>query len=270
MSKKYIFNSSMPRSGSELMQCILHQNPDIYGSATSPVLEYWFGARRNRNTPEAQSQPQALMDKAFLGFCRAGIDGYYDQLTDRPVVCDKSRGWAFYYRMLEQVLEEKPKMICMVRDLRDIFASMENIFRKTRHMPAGPDNPQEMRNITVEGRVQHWENTQPIGLGLQRLYDAKAQGFLKDIHVVRYEDLTANPKETMEGVYKYLELPSYDHNFDNVTKEVLENDQVYGVYGDHSIKNKVEVNPSSHMEVLGLDVSNYIVNKHRWYYDVFY
>ena len=61
MEKQFIFNSSMPRSGSELLQCILHQNDNIYASSTSPVLEYWFGARGNQNLPEVRSQPQELM-----------------------------------------------------------------------------------------------------------------------------------------------------------------------------------------------------------------
>jgi hypothetical protein len=78
--KSFIFNSSMPRSGSELLQVLLHQNPSIYGSPTSPLLEYWFGARQNQTLPEVQAQPEDLMERAFLGFCRKGMDGYYDRL----------------------------------------------------------------------------------------------------------------------------------------------------------------------------------------------
>lgn len=54
--QRLFFNSSMPRSGSELLQVILHQNPLIYASSTSPLLEYQFGARNNYNLPEVMSQ----------------------------------------------------------------------------------------------------------------------------------------------------------------------------------------------------------------------
>jgi hypothetical protein len=58
--QKMFFNSSMPRSGSELLQVILHQNPLIYASSTSPLLEYQFGARVNYNLPEVTSQNAEL------------------------------------------------------------------------------------------------------------------------------------------------------------------------------------------------------------------
>jgi membrane-associated HD superfamily phosphohydrolase len=59
----------MPRSGSELLQCILHQNPRIYASTTSPVLEYIFAIRQNFDLPEVKSQDPALMKEAFLEVC---------------------------------------------------------------------------------------------------------------------------------------------------------------------------------------------------------
>lgn len=260
----------MPRSGSELLQVLFDQNPEIYGSPTSPLLEYWFGARANRNTVEAQSQPQALMDDAFFGFCKGGMEGYYSNITEKPIVLDKSRGWIAYYKFLESVIEAKPKMVCMVRDLREIFTSMEKVYRKTRHLPVGPDNPSAMENITIEGRITHWERSQPIGLGLERLYDAKVQGYLQDVHIVRFEDLTTYPKATMQGIYEYLELPYFKHDFNNIIKSVEENDQAYGVYGDHKVKSKITSMPFTHNEIIGTALSDYLLEKYEWYFSDFY
>ena len=69
MKKKFIFNASIPRSGSELIQVLLSQNPKIYGSATSPLLEYQFGARQNYDLPEVKSQDPQLMFDAFINMC---------------------------------------------------------------------------------------------------------------------------------------------------------------------------------------------------------
>ena len=91
--KQFIFNSSMPRSGSELMQVVLDQNPDIYGSATSPVLGFCEGARNHMTTPEVQSQPEGLMRSAMLIYCKHGMSGFYEAITEKPIICDKSRGW---------------------------------------------------------------------------------------------------------------------------------------------------------------------------------
>jgi len=85
------FNTSMPRSGSELLQVILHQNPSVYASSTSPLLEYQFAARQNFSLPEVQSQPLELMETAFLSMCRSMAEGYYSAITDRPYIIDKNR-----------------------------------------------------------------------------------------------------------------------------------------------------------------------------------
>jgi hypothetical protein len=45
--EKLFFQSSLPRAGSTLLQNILAQNPSIYATPTSGVLELIFAARGN-------------------------------------------------------------------------------------------------------------------------------------------------------------------------------------------------------------------------------
>ena len=117
-------NSSLPRSGSELLQALLSQHPLVYASATSPLLEYWFGAYKNFDLPEVKSQNQLLMKKAFCSFCHSGAHGYYRALTDKPFVIDKSRGWLEYAEWLWDVFPNA-KIVSMVRKVEDIVASLE-------------------------------------------------------------------------------------------------------------------------------------------------
>jgi len=259
------FNSSMPRSGSELLQVILHQNPAIYASPTSPLLEYQFGARSNFELPEVQSQPSELMQSAFASMCRGMADSYYSAITDRTNICDKNRGWLHYFEWVQQ-WNPQPKMICMVRDLRDVFASFERIFRENRHRPVGPDNPQQLQSMTVFDRVNYWGETQPIGLALLRLVDAFQRGIADQICFVRYEDLCGNPKGTMGGIYDYLGLPKFSHDFENVVKQVYENDSLYGPYGQHAVRKSIRpVSLKAWSSVLNEDVSIHIMEKHSWF-----
>ena len=133
MEKKYFFNSSLPRAGSTLFQNIIGQNPDFYVTPTSGFLELIYGAKGNFQTsPEFKAQDQTLMDNAFFSFCKSGMDGYFNSLTDKPYVLDKNRGWSITYELTNRFYPE-PKMVCMVRDLRSIFTSMEKNFRKNPH-----------------------------------------------------------------------------------------------------------------------------------------
>jgi sulfotransferase len=267
--EKLIFNSSMPRSGSELLQVILHQNPRIYGSPTSPLLEYMYGARANYELAEVRSQEPQLMQDAFLGMCSSMANGYYDKITDRPIVCDKNRGWAHYYEWVEQWNAE-PKMICMVRDLRSIIASLERIHRANRHRPVGIDNPREMLNMTVEQRVNYWLNSQPVGLALQRTLDVFQRGIAEKVLFVRYEDLCYSPQEVMNGVYEFIGEEPFAHDFQNLKKEIVEDDSVFGVYGSHKVNSSISpAKPSGWLDVIPQGIADQIKQSAPWYFNSF-
>jgi hypothetical protein len=225
-------NSSMPRSGSELLQALLSQHPDVYASATSPLLEYWYGAYSNINLPEVRSQDAALMKKAFTGFCRQGASGYYGGVTDRPVVVDKSRGWLQYAELLWEVFPDC-KIVCTTRKIDDIVASLERIYRKH------PGHP-ETRGLprTPQARAQHWTSPGnfPLGLMLERINDRRARGPDDRILYVDYDNLVRYTKEVMRGVFKHLEIAIMDVDTQNVRKMAVEDDSYFGIFGDHSVR----------------------------------
>mgnify|MGYP003653745221 FL=1 len=268
--KSLFFNSSMPQAGSELIQVLMHQNPDIYASPTSPLLEFLFGARSNMELPEVKSQPTELMNKAFIEFCAGASKGYYEAITDRPYVIDKSRGWGHYKEWADQIVGGKSKMICMVRDIRDIISHMEKVYRANRHLPLGPDNPAEMQNMTVGQRAQHWLNSQPVGLALQRTLDIFQRGVNKDVLFVRYEDLTVQPDVEMKRIYDYLELDYFQHDYSNIKKEVIEDDSWYGPYGSHSVGGSLRPFKNDYEETLGKEISDMVYESASWYQKTFY
>jgi sulfotransferase len=264
-----IFNSSMPRSGSELLQVILHQNPAIYASPTSPLLEYQFAARGNYELPEVKSQDPETMQVAFLGMCREMAYGYYRAITDRPHVVDKNRGWSHYWEWVNQ-WHPNPKMICMVRDLRSVIASMERVYRANRHRPIGPDNPAQLQNMTVAERSAYWLGSAPVGLALSRTADLFQRGLAEKILFVKYEDLCNHPDATVGTVYRYLGLPEYQHDFGNLKKQVVEDDSHFGPFGSHKVKPVLaKAKKRDWAEVLPQGVAEMIVAAAPWFFSQF-
>lgn len=269
MAKQIFFQSSLPRSGSTLLQNIMGQNPDFYVTPTSGVLELFYGARANyTNSPEFKAQNAELMKSGFLHFCRYGLEGFFEGVTNKPYVIDKSRGWAVHYDFLNSFYQD-PKIICMVRDLRGVFASMEKNFRKSQHMDSGIVNHMEMIGTTVEKRIDVWANSQPVGMSLERLSEVFRQGIAEKMLFIRFEDLTENPEREIKRVYEYLGLPYYQHDFKNVQQLTKEDDSVYGVYGDHKIRPEISPLKKDYNEVLGTQTSNWIKNNYKWFYDEF-
>jgi hypothetical protein len=73
----------------------------------------------------------------------------------------------------------------------------------------------------------------------------------------------------MKGVYEYLGVPHYEHDFDNIEQVTKEDDAVYGAFGDHVIRQKLEVVPSKAKDVLGKDIVDWIWNNYAWYNQAF-
>jgi sulfotransferase len=270
MASKIFYQSSLPRAGSTLLQNILAQNPAFYVTPTSGLLELIFGARLNyTNSPEFKAQDSAGMKKAFLAFSRAGMTAYFDALTDKPYVVDKSRGWGVHYDLLQMIFDEEPKIICIVRDLRQILSSLEKKFRQNPDKYRPIENHANLTGTTTLKRVSLSLQSAPVGLALDRLLEVHQRGWAKKILFVRFEDLTGQPAATMQKIYAYLGVPDFTHNFDKVAQVTQEDDQVFGIPGLHEIRPKVEPLQSDYLDVLGRDAVRHLQQQYAWYFQLF-
>lgn len=261
----------MARSGSTIFQNIMGQNPDFYVTPTSGVLELVFGARANfTNSPEFKAQDAQLMEAGFKNFCRHGMEGYYEGITAKKYVMDKSRGWAVYRPFLNEFYPN-PKIICLVRDLRAIVSSYEKIYRKNplKHDPVRDDSTG--RGTIVHKRVDEWMSaTNTIGRGVERIQETIRLGQDDKILFVKYEDLCLHPEKEMKRVYDYLEIPHFEHDFENIEQITKEDDEVYGLTSDlHTIRPNLSLPQPDYKQILGQDICNWLHTNYQWYFDRF-
>ena len=270
MSQKIFFNSSLPRSGSTLLQNILAQNPRIYSSPTSGLSDLLAQSRKEYSiNAQFKAQKEEEMRKAFTGYCKGALAGFYDGLTDKPVCVDKSREWFFYYDWLK-TFHPEPKILVCIRDLRAIFSSMEKLYLRYPDLLDQADDQLKMNMITKTKRILHWLNSVPVGVTVTRLLDALERGNTRFFHFVRFEELTTDPQRVMHGVYEYLGEPYFEHNFDEVEQRTHENDAFHLPYGRHIIRKKVEPVPNDYIEVLGRDLCGLIRSDNNIFYQTFY
>lgn len=261
----------MPRSMSTLLQCVLNQNPEIAATPTDPVLEYLYGARMNfTNSPEVKAIDPDLALKAWRGFCWGGLTGYSESYSDKPNICIKTRGGTIHYRWFESFMPYKPKMICMVRNLKGVFSSMEKIYRKKQEYHQEIQNHSNMSGTSTAKRIDSWMASPPVGLALERLQQTFLEGINKEVLYIRAEDLTSYPDREMEKIYKYLGMENYKHDFDNVEQSITEDDSVYGLTKDlHTIRSKIEPLTPDYKDILGKQVCSWIDTNLSWYQKTF-
>lgn len=270
--KKFVFVSGLPRAMTTLMCNVLANNPRIGGGETSPLLEYTYAARTNfSQTPEVKSAlTKEQMTDSFLAYCAGGIKAYAEQMTDKPIYLDKSRGWVHYADFLWRFMPEV-KIVVMVRDLRAVCASMEKKYRANPEIMDMRENPQQQDFITIEQRVNHFLNDPPLGVALKRLYNSYQTKTLLKMHVVKAEDFTSNPEKIMRGVYDFIEEPYCELDYSNIKQVTIENDRIsdFGVYGDHTIRPKIEMLKKDYNDLLGANISSQIKLGNAWFYDNF-
>lgn len=263
MIKEVFFNSSMPRSGSTLLQNILGNRPDIYATPTSPLIEYLQASKTAyTKSTSTKAQDSRQMRNAFYTYCRYATYGFFEGLTDREYAIEKSRGWGVNYDFLN-TFYPNPKIICLVRDLRDIIASMENNYRK---------NPDKARaEDSIIDRIHRWmlPQTKPVGNSISNLFEIFHRGLDKHILFVRFEDLTTNPQATMDKIHKFLEIKEYKYDFNNIKQVTFEDDKFHGIYGDHKINNVVTPVKSKAYSLLGEAICNSIYDRYQWYFEKF-
>jgi sulfotransferase len=268
--QRIFFNSSFPRSGSTLLQNILAQNPRFHPTATSGLLDLLLASRISlSSSPQFKGLDPEMTRPAFLGYCAGAMAGYYQKVTDKPVVVDKNRAWFHYYDWVK-MFHPDPRFLICIRDLRGVVSSMEKLFRKNRYRQDPTDMPDTMGMITIHNRITHWLNGVPVGLAAYRLIEALQTGTIKHFHVIRFEDLTSNPAVTMRKVYAYLGEPEFEHDFDSVQQITVEDDSQHLFYADHTIRRKVEPVRPDWNEVLGRELGDAIRTNNAAFYRTFY
>lgn len=250
MKKKIFFINGLPRSGSTLLSNILNQNPNYHATHTSGCLETIVGVRDQwHNTMEHKAHPN---DVALKNVMKAILSAYY-QDVNKEVIFDKSRGWTHYISLIEGLLEEKVKVLVPIRSIPDIMASIEKLHKKTaaiKQPPGEAENYFQMQ--TLAGRCEIWgQQNSFFGLAYARILDSIQSGYKDRMHFIHFEDLTKNPRETMQEIYEFLGEKPHKHNFNHVEQVTQEDDNLHGYVGLHDIRNKVEYVPSQAKEILG-------------------
>ena len=264
MTNKTIhFIAGFPRAGSTLLCNILNQNPRFSATATSGILDIILAIR---NQWENVNEFRAAPNKAGKNAVMKGILENYYSVEPRPVVFDKSRGWVGNIEVAEYILGRKAKILVPVRNITDILASFEKLWRKQSHEWQFPQEKTHYFDWqTVEGRSDIWMRIdQPVGIAYNKILDAVSRGFSDRLLFIEFEHLTTAPEHTMKQIYNFIGEDYYPHNFQNVEQTTSENDDIHGIPGLHIIRPTVAPLISDARQVLGEYVMKKYNNAEFW------
>ena len=261
----------MPRTGSTLLTKILNQNPEFYASTTSPapVLVRWM---RNavHNTNEFKALPSGDLGENFIHSVRGAVEGWHHKNSDK-VVFDKNRDWLSLRNIANKAFPEGKYVFC-IRDLRSIVSS----HIKLSHAHPQYCHPRDVQEASVGDNIDLILNGAEASPTANVLHNIIKSGVLEEytvkskIHIIRYEDLTSDPKKTMRELYDFLGYDQFTHSFTDIAQGEDEHDTVWSGWGEHTIRPDVVECANDYEEVLGVKNSEHILNQYKWFYDKFY
>lgn len=247
--KKLFFLSGLPRSGSTLLGSILNQNPDIHTTPTSPLSDLLCYIDESFS----KLKTQYTYDDILMGNTYASILHNFYRHIDSPYVIDKHRAWARNITPLKMFYSENPKIICTNRSIAEILSSYILLIDKNKEEKNFVDEHLKNNNIeiSIENRTETlWRSY------VSDPYESFVFGlthFRENIHIVNYDDLIDQPQNTMNEVYNFLEIDSFDHDFNNIPETLNEDKDLngWGIKDLHKIRSKLERTSPPAEEVIG-------------------
>jgi len=256
-----------PRSGSTLLCNILNQNPRFHASSTSCVA-HSVRALSNlwSHSPEVKSDllgDKDAAEKRMVRSTRAMVDAWYGDI-EAPVVFDKGRLWNHQPLALKQIFPEAHMFVC-IRDLRDIFASIEKQHAKNPILDMA-SNPLELTTYSRADQLfapQGMVGQQVVGI------EDLLRRRLPFVHLIQFETLVQNPKLVLDSIYTTLGEEGFTHDFDNVENTATDADGLYHNKFPHEGSGPVAKPKSSWQEHVPADIAGLIMQRFAGYNQAF-
>ena len=228
MNKTYNFMAGLPRSGSTVLSALLNQHPDLYASPQTDLLELMFTMQTK--IPRLQGFRAELLPASYEAVVSEMPNVFYSPIS-KPVVIDHNRGWGLPYNWdnLSGLLNQQGKVILTIRPILEVLASFLKIAEATEAKAGQP------AYLNPELLVSHYRSKQDAQVDYLMTPNGEIDRAIFSIAnllkhhrdkvlIVWFDDLLDKPYDTMHSIYRFLGLPSFGNDFDNIIPADKHND----------------------------------------------
>jgi sulfotransferase len=243
--KEFFFLAGMQRSGATVLSSILNQNKDMWVTPASPLFRMMFTQAQSHNELENidYNRSEAIDDVI------ATIPHAFYQDKSAKYIIDKNLNWPSPQgvEVITKYITKNVKFICPVRNILDILVSFDTIINA---------HPDSKNNIMDEQVLATTNADKPLAdrradfLMLQNKDVALSLKFMKHalvpeyrhlFHFVDYDDFINNPQKEINKIYDFLEIPKYNHEFENIVDSSgISRESLTGIKDLHAIRPKVQ------------------------------
>ncbi len=203
---------------------------------TGPVGSMVEAMLRNMSL---RNENAVFLDDAMReAMIRAIFATFYAAVPADHVVFDTNRSWCSKLPLLT-TLFPKARVLCCVREVPEVYDSIERLVRKNKFQPSGMFGFEA--GGTVYSRVEHLSGTGMVGFAWNALREAFCGEESGCLLAITYRTLTTDPKKAMDAIYEFIGEPPFEHDFDNLEFDVAGAfDRKLGTPGLHNVKKSVQ------------------------------
>ena len=264
----------LPRTASSLIMNILNENPRIFTSGTC-CMPYFVDACKSRSNEVSEfiALDKDVLSNSYINFLRQGMRGWFEAMTDKPIVFSKSRIWSEWLPTT-CAIDPNSKYLVILRDLRDVICSLDSLLWKYPQVTYGArENPFYQESFEKRIEIYCRDTQSLLGRPLQLLPHLMevAQKNPNSFFLCKHEHFNEKPRETLQMIYQWLGEPNFEHDFDNIPKpDYYEHDTCYRSLVSHKTRSKLEKLEPRWPKVMTEEQSKAVIDDNRWYYEAFY
>jgi sulfotransferase len=268
--KQFFFLAGLPRSGATILSQVMNQNPQMWVSPASPLLGLMANQLAARFLPENIDYPRN--DRIHEVIAQTPHIFYGDKNVQ--FVVDKNLHWQTPdgLSIAGSYVSETPKILCCVRSIPEILASFDSIISKSslnvdnfidrcvreQVPPVG-----SFADRRAEWLMRHGNDISFCLDGMKLALDPE---YRKHFHFIEYDDFVADPETTLAGIYKFLDIEPFSHDFDHVVdvSGISGESRVTGIHNLHKIRSTVNKTSASPGDVLSERIIQRFSNLEFW------
>ena len=220
--KKFFYLHGLPRAGNTLLGSIINQNPKVAVTANSLIADMLGELYMLKHIDVFKNFPD---HKSFNNVTKSLFDNYYKDWSQDYIIDRGPWGLPINLKFLKKVQDEI-KIIVLVRDVEEILASF---IKWSQREPTSFVNQYGVKTVEEKCDMLMKTDGQIVKelIGVKHLLDHQPRDMY---HIVEYNDLCDNPKQTIEGIYDFLGIYRFNHRYNN-----LDQFQVNGMKYDDNI-----------------------------------
>ena len=206
--KKFFYLHGLPRAGNTLLGSIINQNPKVAVTANSIIADMLGELYLLQNIDIFKNFPD---HKSFDSVTKSLFDNYYKDWSQDYIIDRGPWGLPINLKFLKET-QEDIRIVVLVRNVEEILASF---IKWSQREPTSFVNQYEAKTIEEKCDMLMKTDGQIVKelIGVKHLLDHQPRDIY---HIVEYNDLCDNPKQTIEGIYDFLGIYRFNHRYINL------------------------------------------------------